>query len=302
MTEKPFIKRPIKSLFRITELVTVLSYELSPSYSNQGEQHDFWEMVFVDRGSFSCRARNEVRQARQGEIIFHKPNEFHSISCDNTHSASVFIITFVCKSPAMRHFYDRVCRANAEEARLIKRLIDECQRTYSLSQYPLTLLDTAPAGGEQLVRIRLEELLIHLLRHEASGATSGSIAAEAPTDCTLAADVCAYLQKNLGRRVTLAELSAHFHFGVGHLCTVFRRAQSDTILNYHTKLKINEAKRMLFEKKHSVSQIAAELGFESPEYFSRTFRKHTGMSPRDFQHALIGDKTVYLEKELKLNS
>ena len=301
MTEKPFVQRPIKSLFHITKLVTVLSYELSPNYSNRGEQHDFWEMVFVDRGSFFCRADDRERQMRQGELIFHKPNEFHSISCDKTHSASVFIVTFVCKSTAMKFFYDRIFKVTAEQARLIKKLIDECQKNYMLSQYPLSLLEGAPVGGEQLIRLYLEHLLILLLRHETSAA-GGSITTEGFTDETLAAQICAYLQKNLTRRVTLSELSAHFHFGIGHLCDVFKKAQSDTILHYHTGLKIEEAKRMLFEKKHSVSRIATELGFETPEYFSRTFRKHTGMSPRAFQNALIGDNTVYLEEELKLNS
>jgi argininosuccinate lyase len=46
--------------------------------------------------------------------------------------------------------------------------------------------------------------------------------------------------------------------------------------------------------------VAERLGFESPEYFSRTFRKYVGMSPRAFRSSLMGTNTVYLENEVKL--
>ena len=48
---------------------------------------------------------------------------------------------------------------------------------------------------------------------------------------------------------------------------------------------IEIAKEMIYDKDKSVSQIAYELGFEYPQYFSRLFKKRTGMTPNEFRLA-----------------
>lgn len=302
MSDHSFVMFPLKSVINVTKLVTVLSYELSPSFSNQGERHNFWEMVYVDRGKIYCNADGEERLLRQGEIILHKPNEFHSVTCDGARSASVFILTFECASPAMKCFYNKSFRMSAEEMQLMRRMIAECNRTFAVSEYPLRLLENAPVGGAQLIRHYLEEFLILVLRREQRRGEEGIDADGRPVlDSTLSQEICEYLRAHVCDRITLEDISERFHFGKSRLCDVFKRAQKDTIVGYHTKLKIAEAKRLLFEKKHTVSEIAEHLGFESPEYFSRVFRRYTGQSPRSFRTSLVsGDNTRYLEKELRL--
>lgn len=52
----------------------------------------------------------------------------------------------------------------------------------------------------------------------------------------------------------------------------------------HVQLRLIEiAKEKIFEKQKSVSQIAYELGFEYPQYFSRLFKKRTGMTPNEYR-------------------
>ena len=95
-------------------------------------------------------------------------------------------------------------------------------------------------------------------------------------------------------------MSEHFHFGKSHLCDVFKKTLNDTIINYHTKLKIEKAKSLLKSNRMNISEVASNLGFENPEYFTRCFKKHTGVSPRAFRARLIPDATVYLDKEKPL--
>lgn len=50
---------------------------------------------------------------------------------------------------------------------------------------------------------------------------------------------------------------------------------------------ISEAKNMLVTGERSISEIAYQLGFENPPYFSRLFKKEVGMSPKDYKNQLM---------------
>ena len=293
-------KAPLKNIITISSIITINCYELAPKYFNQGEAHDFWEIVYLDRGELSLRAGDKHMKLKQGEIIFHKPNEFHSIECDGKHSASVFIITFVCHSSAMKYFREKLIKIPSDMMPLIRRLIDESTNTFSVSQYPLMLLPSASVGGGQLIRIYLEEFLIRLLRIGEQKNSSGASALRDPSENALVNDIENYLMEHVCERVTLEDISGRLHFGKSHLCDVFKKGTGQTIMQYHMKLKMDEAKRLLKENKMTVNKISEKLGFETPAYFSRAFSKQVGMSPRAYRNALVSDGRVYLEKETPL--
>ncbi|MBE6550141.1 MAG: AraC family transcriptional regulator [Ruminococcaceae bacterium] len=293
-------KAPLKNIITISSIITINCYELAPTYFNKGEIHDFWEIVYLDRGELDLYAGDKRLKLKQGEIIFHKPNEFHSIECDGKHSASVFIVTFVCHSSAMKYFRDKLIKVPSDMKPLIKRLIDECTNTFRVSQYPLTLLPSVSVGGTQLIRIYLEEFFIRLLRIGEQKNSGGSSALRDPSENALISEIESYLAEHVCERVTLEDISGRLHFGKSHLCDIFKKGTGQTIMQYHMKLKIDEAKRLLKENKLTVNKISEKLGFETPAYFSRAFSKHVGMSPRAYRNALVSDGRVYLEKETPL--
>ena len=56
-----------------------------------------------------------------------------------------------------------------------------------------------------------------------------------------------------------------------------------SVMTYFSQLKIDCAKRMLRESNLSVTQIADKLSFDSPNYFSKTFKKLTGFTPLQYK-------------------
>lgn len=297
---EPFIRHPLKKYINVTELITILCYDLAPNFRTEGERHDFWEMVCVDRGELRYRSEDAVRVLRSGEIVFHKPNEFHNIECDGVHSASVFIITFQCSSPAMKFFCGRSIKATGNILALVKRLSSECANNFCVSEYPLKALENSPYGGQQLIKIYLEELLIQIIRNE-DKKNSKAASHRITSNEGLAEKISEYLSKNIYEKVTLDGICEEFHYGKSRLCELFKRVYGKTIIQYYTTLKVMEAKRLLFENSLTVSEISELLGFESPEYFSRVFRRYAGMSPQSFRGTIINGSVLYLEKEKPLN-
>ena len=67
-----------------------------------------------------------------------------------------------------------------------------------------------------------------------------------------------------------------------HLCRVFKRVFGVPPLQYWQQLRLEKAKRLLAAGGGSVKQVAAELRFRDPAYFSRVFKRYAGQSPRAF--------------------
>ena len=100
------LSRPL----RIQEIVTVHYFEYASSYSFPGESHDFWEFLYVDKGSLFVTAGQTRRELGQGELIFHAPGEFHALEANGTVAPNLVVISFLCSSPEA-DLPDRACRA-----------------------------------------------------------------------------------------------------------------------------------------------------------------------------------------------
>jgi quercetin dioxygenase-like cupin family protein len=74
-----FVKTVLNQYFEIDSVVTVHYFEFACDYIYEGEAHDFWEFVYVDKGELENMADDKGFKLKQGEMIFHKPNEFHNL-------------------------------------------------------------------------------------------------------------------------------------------------------------------------------------------------------------------------------
>ncbi|GAB5527681.1 MAG: helix-turn-helix transcriptional regulator [Roseivirga sp.] len=79
-----------------------------------------------------------------------------------------------------------------------------------------------------------------------------------------------------------AQYAELLHITPKHLNRVSNEILGKTATQVITDRVILEAKRLLASRAYSVSQIADELGYEDYSYFSRLFKKHQGVSPREF--------------------
>ena len=74
----------LKEEIQIDKIVTIHYFEYMSDYSFTGESHDFWEFLCVDKGEVDIVAGDKPYTLQKGEIIFHKPNEFHSVQANGT--------------------------------------------------------------------------------------------------------------------------------------------------------------------------------------------------------------------------
>jgi two-component system response regulator YesN len=91
-----------------------------------------------------------------------------------------------------------------------------------------------------------------------------------------------YILDHTDERMTLNEISALFGLSPNYLSAVFKKTCGVGFSEYISQVKVSRAKTMLLEQDMKVYEVADPLGFESAFYFSKVFKKITGVSPREF--------------------
>ena len=95
--------------------------------------------------------------------------------------------------------------------------------------------------------------------------------------------VLQYMNDNVERRLTMKEIADFAGLSESYFYRRFVQQMSMSPIDYFIRLKINKAAILLLKTSMSISQISAKLGFGSPDYFSRTFRKVLGISATEFR-------------------
>ena len=112
------LNRPIQ----VNRVVTVHYFEYSSDYYFEGERHDFWEFLYVDKGELDVLAGDRQLRMTRGQLIFHAPGEFHALRATGTSAPNLVVVSFCCDGPDMSRFEGRVDTAgdverfNLEEA------------------------------------------------------------------------------------------------------------------------------------------------------------------------------------------
>lgn len=277
-----YLLHPIDAPIQIRDLVTIHYFEYTKDYEYPGERHDFWEIIYADRGTVFVRCGEEEHMLSQGEMILYPPNVFHTLRADAVNPSNVFIISFTEESDILNPLGGKMLRLTSPMRDLIHTIIREGQQAFILPMPRRTFLEDrseAPLGAQQIIRMRLEELMILLLRAQSAPEPSPI---QTRYDDDIAGRIMDLLKNNLYRQISLSDITASLGYGKTYLSGVFKQIYGKSIMECFMEMKIEEARYLLRQGRLSISEISDTLGFSSPQYFSKRFRKFMKMSPRQY--------------------
>jgi len=290
-----FIRQGLPGVIHIRKIITIFYVELSKDFHYDGEQHNFWEMVYIDKGEMLCTADKHQFTLKSGEVTFHKPNEYHNLSGDGKNAPNVSILTFECDSVAMKHFEGKILRLNAEEKRLLSMLMTEGLACFRLEDPNNPLLQTlqqlpdAPFGGFQMIRNLLEIFLISLYRHRESFTKKSrqSVHIDGVDVNFEIRELLDVLNDNIYGKLTIEDIARKIGKSESTVKALFARFQPGGIMRYYNALKIREAKRLIRENRYTLAQIAELLCYDTAQYFSKCFKQSTHMTPTEYRQSII---------------
>ncbi len=285
-----YTKHRLSNLLSINKIVTVHYYEFSKDFSFDGESHNFWEMVYVDKGQVNIQAGANTFTLKQGQVAFHKPNEFHTICTDGINAADVFVIAFVCNSSSMDFFKSNVTTLSSKLKKNMFSIIDESLSTFELmpiTGVELLMKSNAPIGSQQMIRIHLEEFLILLMREASEKSSHVFFPTKESMENHIVTQIITIIEENVYSKISVYDLCSEMNYSRAYLSGIFKTSTGMTIGEYITKLKIKESKKLIRNGTYTFAEISDMLCFDNQHYFSRVFKKVTNFTPSQYKNSIL---------------
>ena len=214
-----YIGNELNTVFTVGKLYSIHYFEYMSTFAFEGESHDFWEFVYVDKGEINITAGTRNIVLKKGEVIFHEPNEFHNVKATGDIAPNLVVVAFECTSEAMQFFRRRILKLDDMERTLLANIIVEARHCFDC-RLDNPYLQNMPkkeqedfTGSEQLIRLYLEQFLIFLTRHQLSMTPSDTVsdsraikATKIRNDMEIFRRVIEYMEANLSEKLTIQKI------------------------------------------------------------------------------------------------
>ena len=281
---------PLSHIISVKEIVSA-DYILGLTPATNLHAHETaWEICACTAGEALVLKEGRQILLHAGEILFIQPGCQHDISTGRKDSAA-YVVSFTCSgsSDYLHWMQETILFSTDTILRLLENIKEELLMTFRRTSEPMHLYQFTPSphsplGAEQMICCYLELLLLNLLREvtKAQGRVVPSGALQDALQLYLVEQVTAYIQSHLQEKLTGEEIAAHFHYSRSRLSTIYKSVTGMGLRERIIYERMEAAKRMLTEQDKPIFQIAEELGFRSPHYFSHCFSETVGCSPRQY--------------------
>lgn len=290
----------LKEEIVVNDIISIHYFEYMSDFTFEGESHNFWELLCVDKGTVNVVAGSITYTLNKGDIIFHQPNEFHNVEANGIVAPNLVVIGFDCNSPGMDFFQNKILQIGENERALLGSIIKEARSSFSsrLDDPYLQKLERSqnqPYGSEQLIKMYLQQVLIQIVRTYSSARIKVVLpkSTKQKSEDELFHKIIFYMEENIGKQLTIEQICKDNLVGRSIVQKLFREHTNCGIIDYFSNMKITMAKQLIRDKQMNFTQIADSLGYTSIHYFSRQFKKVTGMTPSEYASSikLLAERT-----------
>ncbi len=232
--------------------------------------HDDLYQIDLFHGEGSATLDDSHVAIRRWALLFIPPGATHSFTAGSKGRFRNIGIKATIACPAASDPFQPLCARMRMQAIDSSRSITICNR--SLQEWQMHRMASARIMQTRCISLVLEILRMWVERED--HVPSHDIVQEA----------CQILALRYSEPLTIDQLARHCGIRPESLCRAFRRVMGEPPRKYLTRLRLRQAVALL-ESGLSASEAARQTGFHSIHYFSRTFSKVMGASPRNWLNA-----------------
>lgn len=280
-----YVLKQLKSDIKINGIANLHYFEFPEHYYTIPDKHPFNELLFVVNGSLEIKSENFNGILEKDCLLIHSANEVHALNTVDNQAPTVIIIGFSCDNEKIKNFAKKPIKLDDTEIKTLAEIIKEGRNVflppYDVPKYDMQKRKNMVFGAEQMLENLLEYFLICIVRKFENAFSSKEKVLDFSTFNIK--EILTYIDQNFNEKITIDELAFLFRTNRSTLCKEFKKLTGQTIINYISDKKLCLAKQLILSTNLSFTQIAEQLNFDSIHYFTRFFKKMTGLSPKQFR-------------------
>lgn len=258
----------------VTSLISAFNYQYKKNYYYKGETHDFWEFTCVLEGTANIAVDNKIYKIEKNNIMFIKPNQFHNLSTMECDNLNILIMSLdINISFDVINYILPISQSQIEEILFILNI------GKTLFDFKGIFVKSTKTDNKLILQTfisNLELFIIKVLLNE--NCNDNKLISTTSYNYTKIIDI---MKNNLNKKLLLSDIAKLSNMSESNVKKTFSMYTKDGIINYFNALKLASAKLMLRNNK-SIKEISQSLGFIDQNYFSNLFKKHTGLSPKNW--------------------
>lgn len=263
-----------------------------PPWRHNGRKMGYHHFAVFTSGECVCQIDNNIYNIKKGSIVFIPAGSFYKFETKS--HCEFFFVCFVAKCRAL---------SESEAFSLIKEENNiGHQKDFSFenpSAYYALFYQYASADEEIYSRITgmlaecqflyqegtfFDKMLILLNFNKIIVMTSQYMFSRyniALYPLTLNR-MLRYINKNYAKKINVTILSKEFMLSEQYISNIFKNNLNMTVSEYVHSVKLSHAMELLSNSNMNISQISEYLNYSCPYYFSKKFKQHFGVSPKNF--------------------
>jgi AraC-like DNA-binding protein/mannose-6-phosphate isomerase-like protein (cupin superfamily) len=285
-------KEVIEEHFVIPANRNVSGFLHIPYIDDRMHTHDHFEINYVYRGKARQQIIKEERILKEGEFCIISPHMHHNVLVDDTES---LVISLMVRKSTFDLIFGPLLTQNDLLASFFRNTLYQKGQ----SQYLLFIADS----NDLIVRKLIQDLMIetnsdrkyanvyanclvqelfYLLLREYSNTIlyyGGDKWIDKQANFSM---ILAYVQNNF-RTATLESVAEFFHYSESYLSRLFKRNMHEGFNKVIQNLKMEKAEEYLVHTDRSIAWICEQVGYESPDYFTKKFKQKHGCTPSQFR-------------------
>lgn len=282
------------------EFPVLISYERLSYFDTGGfpwHWHPEIELTLILSGDMEYQVNDNIYCLKEGEGLFCNTNVLHSGHEYQSEDCSYLSVTFhprilygysssVMQNKYMNHILKSpslasICFTPEESWR--KRVLEKLGVIHMLDQ-------THPASEEIQIQIALLQIWQEIYEHVEAKESGYS---ENGRDTERIRRIMEYIQKHYGEKITLEDLAGQVHLCRSESCRLFKRYMNQSMFEYLLDYRVERSLELLRQSSLDVTQIAGQVGFENPGYYSRIFKRKMGCTPLEYRKSRNTDTKGY---------
>ena len=231
-----------------------------------------YQLLYVAAGKVRFYFDGVERIVTKGSMVLFRPNEPQTYDLSSADKSETYWVHFT--GGAVEEMLQRYeipsnepvifAGSSPDYPWLFRRLIQELQ--------------LQRANFEELLAIELQHIFLLISRYQQE---EHRIAAQMLDEIARAEH---YFSENYHKNIVIEDYAKSCLMSANWFTQNFRRITKLTPMQYIVSLRITNAMSLLDQTDYTVAQIAEAVGYDNALYFSRIFKKHTGMSPSAYKN------------------